>query len=623
MILGINYSSYHDSSVAIIDSSNHVIFAASEERYSRVKKDGRFPIHALSQIDLGSINLVSVPYCEQAANVAGLEDPLFKDIFYPAKNLISTLPNIWREQILSLGKQTYFFDHHESHAAAGIFFSGFESCNVITSDFGADNTSTSTGIYRYTPDGTLQKIHSADIRCYEPLCSIYTFVTTLLGFRPNHHEGKITGLAATAPFNLSAQNALEFIFLDYLSQREASNRQIFQWAGRWSSDTPPELIVDPRLVKKLREKLLEFSDATLARAAQDIIERKMLELLTKLELDGNTPLVLSGGLFSNVKLNLSIKRLGFKNIFICPPMGDEGLAIGSAILLNQCKYSLPLHSNQLSAPSFTSVFLGLNTNNDDLEKFSSLINAKAPENLSQQIAKILAKNCSVAIVRGQMEFGPRSLGHRSIFHSASNSSINDSLNKKLNRTEFMPFAPIMRIESAKDYLNLADVSGAYETSKFMTICVEATPKFQSLCPAVVHVDGTCRPQLVERSSSPFIYDILACYEDLTGLPALINTSFNMHEEPIVCSAIDALKAFIYSGLDFLAFEDYLISQQDIKPLKEILLSINNNLTVNAKNDFQKLETEFWRNKFYEIDELLVTHNKHITNLESTIKQLNQ
>jgi carbamoyltransferase len=620
MILGLNYSSYHDSAIALINSTNTVSFAASEERYSRVKKDGRFPIHSLAQIDLGNVDFISVPYLEHPPTNNCSKDPLFEDFFYQSENIISAFPNSWHHDILALGKQVFYFDHHDSHAAVGIFFSGFQSCNIITSDFGADNTSTSTGIYKYSSDRGLIKTHSADIQFYEPLCSIYTFTTTLLGFRPNHHEGKITGLAATAPTDKSTQTALELIFKEYLSLRGSSSRELFQWAGRWRSDVSPDLIIDSHLVNYFRQKLSKFSDASLARAAQDIIEHRMLGLLNRINLNLNDPLVLSGGLFSNVKLNLAIKRLGFKNIFICPPMGDEGLAIGSAVLLNQHNYSTPIHISQLSTSTPPSVFLGSTTRNDGLNHLADIVTSSAPTNLPKHIAEILSNNFSVAIVRGEMEFGPRSLGHRSILHSASKSSINDSLNKKLNRTEFMPFAPIMRIESAKFYLDSLDLDGAYQTSKFMTICIAATPKFKSLCPAVVHVDGTCRPQLVDRNSDPFIYDVLSIYEDLTGLPALINTSFNMHEEPIVCSFTDALKSFIFSDLDFLVYNEFLISKSDVSTLKKILTSFNKSFAL-EKNNFKELELEFWKSKFLKIDELLNTHKKHISNLEDVIKHL--
>jgi len=615
MILGLNYSSYHDSSIALVDINNTVHFAASEERYSRIKKDGRFPVKSLSQIDANVIDSVAIPYLEHSPTNDPYEDPLFKGIFYNATNIISPFPDVWKENISSLGKPISYFDHHESHAAAGIFFSGIEKCNIITSDFGADNTSASTAIFTYTSADGLVKTHSADIRVYEPLCSIYTFTTTLLGFKPNHHEGKLTGLAATASSNPAAQLELETVFKEFLADRSLLNCPIFQWEGRWKLDVSPELILNTTLSMNIRMKLSKFSDATLARAAQDIIEKKMLALLVKLNLNLNDSLILSGGIFSNVKLNLAIKRMGFNNIFVCPPMGDEGLAIGAAVLLNQLKHSLPLHINNCPKTLLSGVFSGSDTSNNDFKKFSNFITSSTPENLPQQIAQILADNHSVAVVKGNMEFGPRSLGRRSILHSASNTSINDSLNRKLKRSEFMPFAPIMRIESAKEYLDSNDIEGAYQTAQFMTICVKATPKFKLLCPAVVHVDDTCRPQLVERDSDPFMYDVLDIYEKITGLPALINTSFNMHEEPIVCSFADALRAFIYSELDFLVFNDKLISQMDVRNLKLVLELITSASSSENTNIFKKRELDFWKKKYDETCLTLDIQRKHIANLE--------
>jgi carbamoyltransferase len=620
MILGLNYSSYHDSSIAIVDTNNRVHFAASEERYSRIKKDGRFPVKSLAQIDAVAFDSVAIPYLEHSPTKDAYEEPLFKGIFYDAKNIISPFPEVWKKNISSLGKPISYFDHHDSHAAAGIFFSGFERCNIITSDFGADNTPASTVIFKYTLADGLVKTHSADIRLYEPLCSIYTFTTTLLGFKPNHHEGKLTGLAATASSSLAAQLELENVFREFLAERSLYNCPIFQWEGRWNPDVSPELILNTTLSTNFRMKLSKFSDATLARAAQDIIEKKMLALLVKLDLNLKDNLVLSGGIFSNVKLNLAIKRLGFNTVYVCPPMGDEGLAIGAAVLLNQFKHSLPLHINNSLKSSLSGVFSGSDTSNNEFNKFSTFISSSTPKNLSQQIAQILASNHSVAVVKGNMEFGPRSLGHRSILHSASNTSINESLNNKLKRSDFMPFAPIMRIESAKEYLDLNDIEGTCQTAHFMTICVKATPKFKLLCPAVVHVDDTCRPQLVERDSDPFIYDVLDIYEKITGLPALINTSFNMHEEPIVCSFADALRAFIFSELDFLVFNDKLISQMDVINLKLVLEFINSSSASESANNFKKQELDFWKKKYDDACLTLDIQRKHIDNLEEVRKK---
>jgi carbamoyltransferase len=158
-----------------------------------------------------------------------------------------------------------------------------------------------------------------------------------------------------------------------------------------------------------------------------------------------------------------------------------------------------------------------------------------------------------------MEFGPRALGNRSILYPATDTSVNDWLNKQLGRNEFMPFAPVTLAEHASEcYVN---TEGAEFTSQFMTVTFECTEKMKRQSPAVVHVDGTARPQLISELINPRYYKILDEYHSRTGIPSLINTSFNMHEEPIVCSPGDAIRAFLQAGLDCLAIGDYLVEKQ--------------------------------------------------------------
>ena len=154
-----------------------------------------------------------------------------------------------------------------------------------------------------------------------------------------------------------------------------------------------------------------------------------------------------------------------------------------------------------------------------------------------------------------MEFGPRALGNRSILYNASDAETNTWLNKRLGRTEFMPFAPIAMAERAKDLFK--NIEGTEHACKFMTIILECTDFTKEKCPAIVHVDGTARPQIVTQDINPSMYRILKYYDALTGIPLLVNTSFNMHEEPIVCTPRDAIRAFSASRLDYLAIGPFL------------------------------------------------------------------
>jgi carbamoyltransferase len=182
--------------------------------------------------------------------------------------------------------------------------------------------------------------------------------------------------------------------------------------------------------------------------------------------------------------------------------------------------------------------------------------AERVTDIEHTVAKLLAQGYVVARFAGRMEYGPRALGNRSILYQATDSTVNDWLNKRLNRTEFMPFAPVTLAEFADQCYE--DLPGARYPAQFMTITFKCTEWMKKNCPAVVHVDGTARPQIIHQETNPSYYRIVDEYRKLTGLPSLINTSFNMHEEPIVCSPSDALRAFTDGGLDYLAIGNYLL-----------------------------------------------------------------
>jgi carbamoyltransferase len=180
-----------------------------------------------------------------------------------------------------------------------------------------------------------------------------------------------------------------------------------------------------------------------------------------------------------------------------------------------------------------------------------------PQNLAAEVARRIHSGEVIARFDGRMEYGPRALGNRSILYHAREPDVNQWLNERLGRTEFMPFAPVTLWEARERcYVGLA---GAEHTAEFMTITFDCTPWMRENCPAAVHVDGTARPQLIRREINPGYYDIVAEYEKLSGIPCLINTSFNMHEEPIVCTPHDAVRAFVQGNLDGLAIGPYLVA----------------------------------------------------------------
>jgi carbamoyltransferase len=241
-------------------------------------------------------------------------------------------------------------------------------------------------------------------------------------------------------------------------------------------------------------------------------------------------------------------------------MGDEGLALGAAFAASVALgKTLPLEDNSLK---LADVYFGPTFSSNEIEEaiVREGLNAEYLPDIERRIAELLVRSHVVARFDGRMEYGPRALGNRSILYQPTDPTVNDWLNKRLKRTEFMPFAPVTLEEFANQcYENL---DGARYPAKFMTITFDCTPWMKQHCPAVVHVDGTARPQLISQQSNRSYHRIVEEYRKLTGLPSIINTSFNMHEEPIVCTPEDAIRAFRDGQLDYLAMGNYLIEHPD-------------------------------------------------------------
>jgi carbamoyltransferase len=260
---------------------------------------------------------------------------------------------------------------------------------------------------------------------------------------------------------------------------------------------------------------------------------------------------LAGGLFANVKINQTVSKMGFSKVFIAPAMTDDGSALGAALvgLSNIGK----VHSKTIS-----NMYLGSEYSESKIratiKKYNLVISSEAAS--PESVADLLNNDKIVAIFGGRSEFGPRALGNRSILATAKDAAINDQLNRKLRRTEFMPFAPVIRDVDFGDAFE--PNTGIELTSEYMTMAVDCKEDFARSHPAVVHVDGTARPQMIRESANPNYYALLTAYKELSGQIALVNTSFNVHEEPIVESPDDAIRGFLESGLDYLYFTNGIL-----------------------------------------------------------------
>jgi carbamoyltransferase len=316
-----------------------------------------------------------------------------------------------------------------------------------------------------------------------------------------------------------------------------------------------------RELRQLRQiRFGDWSNADLAWAIQYILEREVIAMIERAipRIDGQ-PICLAGGVFANVKLNKLIKEMGFGQIFIQPAMGDSGLAFGGPL------YVLG-ERGDIRPYRLESVYLGPEFSDGEI------LNAIRAEGLEgrrydpvePKIAELLAEGRVVARFNGRMEFGPRSLGNRSILYHCADASVNDWLNKRLDRTEFMPFAPAtIDDEISNSFLG---TEGAEHTAEFMTITFDCTDSFKAHCPAAVHVDGTARPQIVREQTNPSFHKTLEHYRELTGIGTVVNTSFNMHEEPIVCTPEDAVRSFVRGHLDYLAIGPFIVENPKLEPV---------------------------------------------------------
>lgn len=541
-VLGINYSGMHDSAIAVVSPEGVPLFAAAYERFSRVKQDGR-PFLPL---------LEGMPW-EKIAKIAVSTPRSFTHPGPDSSKLLQVqLPSI-RHQGLTHGEQFYafldqlpgpkeFVEHQVAHASSAFWGSGFERALCLTYDGGMCNSPWFGGLYDCSLAQGIVPLDQFSALRYAKVTSLYSFVTALLGFTPNKHEGKITGLAAFG----KPTEASRALMCKWFEEEFLAIESVMEWMFAYDIHTPAVLLSNEARLDTFRAAAAGFSREDLAAAVQEFAERHVVELIVRAREQGwvSDNICLAGGLFANVKINQRVVEQGFKSLFVAPPMTDDGTALGAA-------WHVLSASEHFAPRRLDSMYLGPSYPGDEIQRLleSEGIRFSRPEVPAQAIAAKLASGDVVAVFQGGMEFGPRALGNRSILAQASRNDINQNLNQRLNRTEFMPFAPMTRVEDAQRcYQRIDQVLHAAE---FMTVTVDCMPEMQQKCPAVVHIDGTARPQLVSAQSNPLIHAVITRYLELTGRPSIVNTSFNIHEEPIVCSPMDALKGFFESGLDHL------------------------------------------------------------------------
>ena len=587
-ILGINYSGMHDTSFSIVGIGGEILFSSSLERFSRVKQDGRFlPDDLLNQIPWKNISQIAIATDKEFHNLEN----------YNCQLITGKLPEReWHPHNYEHSSEFYsiigklplepkFVCHQVAHATSVIRTSGMPDGFCITYDGGMANCHKFGGIFRFDDDSKITTLELFSTEHYARLTTVYSFITALLGFIPNKHEGKITGLAAHGSSNKELLRLINDMF--YNNFREIDEALI--WINSYEQELIPQLIERNNTLLEYQRKFVKFPKQDIAFAVQLFIEQEFKGILSRFQelYKYNNNICFAGGLFSNVKLNLEVSKFGFKNIFVAPFMSDDGAGLGAALsLVNWRKGDGNSKLNHL--------FLGECENNEDVTKILNTNNIVFSEHddLEMRVARNLDIGKTICLFNGRAEFGPRALGNRSILASAKESSINQKLNDVLLRTEFMPFAPIVKEEKAEQLF--IETSNTKQNMYFMTTAVDCADSLAINSPAVVHIDKTARPQLISKRDQPFLYNILDEYEKISGQEVLINTSFNVHEEPIVNNLEDALRGFFESGLDWLIVNERYVIELDKNLIKLVDYLQKYRKKTNLSNSLLKEKLDYYK-----------------------------
>lgn len=579
-VLGI--STTHETGACIV-RDGRILSAINEERLSRVKIDDTYPPKRsireairLSGVEPGEIEAVAIaglhwkdllPQTLESLRRDIADYHSFNDYFPHLCRVVYRLFYLWRamgygdvekflEREFGIRPKVYYLEHHAAHAFSAHITGTAADSLCITADGVGDDVSI-----------TFSRCSGATVRRIETFFyphsfgQFYTACTQILGFKAGRHEGKITGLAGFGKPDPELLRRVEGTFLIddggfRLNKRYYAEGYVHvRWPDlkRWIRGGFDVLAVDYRNYKAPLKRLLAgFSREDVAFAFQHLLEREMVRLALRHKPAGPYHVTLAGGLFANVKLNMALaQNLGAESVYCFPNMGDGGLCVGAALAVAGTQPA-PVQDMYLGSG------YGEGEIREALEARGEALRTARPQDMARAVAEDLARGAIVARFDGRMEFGPRALGNRSILYPCGDRTVNDWLNRRLRRTEFMPFAPICLWEDADEYFVLRE--GEKRATEFMTLVVPCTEKMRTLCPAAVHVDGTARPQLVRREINPGVHAILTEYKRLTGVSCLINTSFNMHEEPIIRSPAEAVEAFLGAGLDRLAAGPFLVSR---------------------------------------------------------------
>ena len=556
IVLGISCF-YHDSAACLL-KDGVIVAAAEEERFSRKKHDNGFPKKAVEYcLKEAEIDISQVDY------VGFYEKPLLKfermltsfTKTYPLSlwSFFKAIPS-WLTEKLRIHRLIYrklkykgeilFIGHHLSHAASAFLVSPFREAAILTADGVGEWTTMSYGTGRSNQINMMKEIRFPD-----SLGLLYSTVTAFLGFKVNNDEYKVMGLSAYGKPSYYEQFKkvidikedgsfrLNPEYFSYEQKRKMFSRKFVKEFGK---PRKPE----SRITKK---------HADIAATMQKITEEIILRATNHVyKVTKQKNLCIAGGVGLNSVANGRILReTPFKNIYIQPAATDAGGAVGAAAFI--------YHSLLKKKRSYVmnQVFLGPEFSKAEIKKYLDENKIKYKELSEKELltttAKLIADNKIVGWFQGRMEFGPRALGNRSILANACNPKMKDIVNKKVkHREEFRPFAPACLYEDTGKFFDISC------KSPFMLLVCDVKKDKRKVVPAITHVDGSARLQTVVKEDNPLYYKLIKEFKKITGVPVVLNTSFNIRGMPIVCTPKDAYECFIGTGIDYLIMDKFLI-----------------------------------------------------------------
>jgi len=550
---------YHDAAACLV-KDGVVVAAVQEERLNRVKNSSDFPIKSINYcVQAGGISFNEIDY------VAFYEKPFLKFsrvIFDHIKsfpfsylNFLQNIP-LWLQDRLVVplvlkrefgytGK-TIFVKHHLAHASSSFLVSPFDEAAIITVDGVGEYATTSYGYGKDNAINILKEIHYPD-----SLGLLYSALTAFLGFKVNSGEGTTMALAGFGKpvyldkfyeiikVNDDGSFRMNVKYFGFIKGRAMFSRKFVELFG------PPR--------KPGTEYDQKYKD--IAASLQLFVEETLIKIANHAHQEtGSKNLCLAGGVFLNCVANQKIfDNTPFEQVFIQPGAGDAGTCIGAAMNLYNCILNNPRKYVMEHA------YLGPEFSNEQIRRIVLNKNLKFTEysddELIQKTALLIHENKTIGWLQGRLEFGPRALGNRSILANATNPEMSNILNTRIKHREwFRPFAPIVPEEYANEYFNLTNMS------PFMLLAPKVKEHAESLLPAITHIDDTARVQTVSMKHNPILHKLLLEYKKISGIPVIVNTSFNLQGEPIVCSPEEAINDFLKSEMDYLVMGNYVVGK---------------------------------------------------------------